>query len=485
METLPRLSGAHDPAKCVRILVVAPGVDERDASLSSAQDRGLGDRPPSGRPEPSTATDPTLHIESENVRHHSCLAIGMDATRLNPRADSLRLPVSSGQRALLPVALLSLACSSPGATSMPSGNGSADAGPHIAADSGSQHAADAERPPVLDSGIPRVVGSCDQLGAPMTWERITPPNTEIETKAVAVDPFTSGTLWVFNEHGLSRSTDCGSSWTAMGPVGTNVNGSYWSMALDPTRPGTIYVSGGYHSLFVWKTSDAGATWRNTITGTPFGEVAYERGFIGSVSMDPTDPLHLVAQPHGRCEVPSEACLGQTFDGGEHWEVIPATQGWEENGGAYVLDHDTIFICSPWGAVQYTKDGGASWAASVDARGCGGQTQTEPLVPAADGARYAASFHGLVRTRDDGASWEFVAPGRLVGIATASDRIFAADMWSPSFVSYSLTSPQGLEPMPSPPTTSAVEGAPFMTWDEEHRVLYASMWRQGLWRIVVP
>jgi len=103
---------------------------------------------------------------------------------------------------------------------------------------------------------PATVAACDALPAAGKWEQITPPGVAT-SDALALDPFTAGTLWLGADPngggtpglcGLFKSTDCGATWKHVntGTNGSAVDGSHmWSFAIDPVDAGVIYAVGAY------------------------------------------------------------------------------------------------------------------------------------------------------------------------------------------------------------------------------------------------
>jgi hypothetical protein len=79
----------------------------------------------------------------------------------------------------------------------------------------------------------------------------------------------------------------------------------------------------------------------------------------------------------------------------------------------------------------------------------------------------------------------VTDGRWVGFAMSSTTLYAADQWAPHFGSAPIATPSEWTDFPAPPGLPENQGAPYLEYDEDHGVLYASTWPGGLWRIVTP
>jgi photosystem II stability/assembly factor-like uncharacterized protein len=315
-----------------------------------------------------------------------------------------------------------------------------------------------------------------------------------ETKSVAIDPFDSAVVWVANDQGLNKSTDCGATWTLVstGPTAAslNMNSSLWSIALDPVHQGTIYLVGGYGALGLWKSTNGGVDWVDLVAGgSEYAKVQDER-FVNNISMDPSDPLHLVFATHGACAAPyAPTCDGESFDGGATWKLSVAPSGWAEGGGVMVLDKTTWLWNSPTGTktepggIWRTEDNGQSFQKVFEGNGGNGEFTNQPIVAASDGAYYLSSVGGVLRSADKGKTWMKVRDGRWVGFAMSSTKLYVSDQWSPKFAWALITDPMTWHDLPSPPGLSDTQGGPILAYDEDHHVLYATTWPFGLQRLV--
>lgn len=335
-----------------------------------------------------------------------------------------------------------------------------------------------------------IASPCSALPASGTWEKISPTGTVKETKSMALDPFDSAVVWAANDKGLNKSTDCGATWTLVS-TGTNasrlVDSSLWSMAIDPVTRGTIYLVGGYGALSLWKSTNGGVDWTDLFPST--SEYATHAGynFVNNVSMDPSDHLHLAVATHGTCTAPyAPNCDAETFDGGKTWQLSIAPSGWPEGGGLFVLDAKTWLWCDPFGGIWRTGDDTKSFQKVHDGYGGNGEFTTRPLVPASDGAYYLSSIQGILRSPDMGKTWTQVRQdGKWVGFAMSSTTLYAADQWSNTFASAKISDPTKWTSILPPDGLASNQGAPFLAYDEDHHLLYASTWPGGLWRLVTP
>jgi hypothetical protein len=177
-------------------------------------------------------------------------------------------------------------------------------------------------PPGLDAqSLPDAsIGSCSDLPTAGQWQNVTPTGDGTGAQALTLDPFVMGTAWLGTAvAGLFKSVDCGASWSK---VSTGANGSQvamgniWSMAVDYVDPGVLYVVGSYGAEGLWKSTNGGVDWTQLLPSTTelaqvtnSGNANPPPPFVGSVSIDPTDHLHLVirtAARRGRSSTPRAA-----------------------------------------------------------------------------------------------------------------------------------------------------------------------------------
>jgi photosystem II stability/assembly factor-like uncharacterized protein len=378
-----------------------------------------------------------------------------------------------------------------------------DAGSH--ADVGSQVDAGAEvdageTPPIPTR--PPLTPSCDAL--PVAWTDITPENIDggtgkgKDTGAAAVDPFQAGTLYVAGPGAqVFRSEDCGSTWRQVAtgknsaaflathdPVPFQGSHNFVSLVADYEQPGVLYGAPYYSPNSVWKTMDRGETWDPLIDPTSELGQAVKDNWYQSVSIDPTDHLHLVVVTHNSCFGGDAGCLGETFDGGQTWKAIPNPNGlgWQENGGALTFGKDAIVFGVPFGDFLASSDGGVTWPPHDAALGTSAGSSTLNQ-PANDGYFYLPTLHSMIWRSPDGRAWEAIkGPGRIVGLAAAGDELIASDQWTPSFFRASLSEPEKWEAMDAPSELSSGQGCSFLIYDEGNRVLYASCWNAGIFRL---
>ena len=352
------------------------------------------------------------------------------------------------------------------------------------------------------------VGKCDALPAPGMWQDVTPPGKSTKPAvngtvgaAIIVDPFDSRTVWLGTggeNDEIWRSDDCGATWkqvnTGPGSVGDGKtfggvgDGAQWSMQIDPVDPGVLYATSGYGAQSLWKTADGGQSWIDVLKGSEYDTHA-DYHFVNNVSLDPTDHLHVVVSTHGACTAPyGPSCIGETKDGGKTWRVVKSPEGWFEGGGLVLVKGGLWVWCGS--TMMVTTDAGANW--KPDALAGGGSCEAEytirGFVPAANGKYYLGSRNGVLRSAD-GEKWEHIAGtnGTMVMIAQGSKQVFAANQWQPSIKVATLAADTAWTDLPAPAQIKQGSdgGIPFLAFDDDHAILYASMFSGGVARMVVP
>jgi photosystem II stability/assembly factor-like uncharacterized protein len=132
-----------------------------------------------------------------------------------------------------------------------------------------------------------------------------------------------GNLWMpSRERGVYRTTDGGATWEQVLFVDT-LTGAI-DLAMDPSDPNTLYAAtyqrlrrawgfnGGGAGGGIYKTIDAGRTWRKLEDGLPAGDI----GRIG-LALAETNPQVLNAI----IEHAEERGVYRSVDGGETWEKV--------------------------------------------------------------------------------------------------------------------------------------------------------------------
>ena len=222
------------------------------------------------------------------------------------------------------------------------------------------------------------------------------------------------------ERGVYKTTDGGETWTKS--LGIEVDGRHigaTEVVMDPRSPGTIYAATYDRRRFahtfriagpgsgIYKSTDAGGTWRRLTVGLP-------GGMLGKIGLDVylRDPrvLYAVVDDQNIAGMPQEERAAELFagrppsrppigqavyrsdDAGESWRRVSPTGerigGRSNYYGQIVIDpndENHVFVLGM--RVWESRDGGKTWSFEIRVR----RRQPRPLGRP---ARLAAPAHRL-------------------------------------------------------------------------------------------
>ena len=184
-------------------------------------------------------------------------------------------------------------------------------------------------------------------------------------------------------------------WTPLGPFGGTIS----NLALHPTDPRVVYAA----SLQgVFRSTDAGASWQLVLSWT-------EPGFV---ALDPTRPTTVYASQYL-----SPPKIFKSTDGGSHWVVVSRNLS-PDLLGVLPLAVDPsrparLYLGTEIQGLLRSTDGGVTWEAVNQGLADGGNTAITALAASRRpfGTAFAGTSNGgLYRTVNGGDSWSPLRQG---------------------------------------------------------------------------
>jgi photosystem II stability/assembly factor-like uncharacterized protein len=368
-----------------------------------------------------------------------------------------------------------------------------------------------------NSGSPNSGGSPIPVdgGAAGTWVDISPFGLQAAL-GLAVAPSAPGTVYVNAKtgwppsdpkSGIFKSTDGGNSWGA-GAVGTkffNYDGSSaganpwqtgvsWTLAVDPTNADIVFA---HCSFFgpqgLWKTTDGGDSWRYMFSSTDNSQMTAD---VYAIAIDRRNAMHLLVTFHSGWAYKSDAGVAESKDGGATWIQHPPRAGWGAGHYAFFLEQDDAgmpssqawILATQGNGYWRTMDGGATWTQVTSSynmqHGAGG------MYRASTGVLYMGAVGHLLRSTDNGKSWSDAgAPSNSDGYNTVigdGKRMYVQSANTGTNTTGPQTFYTSLETDGTHWTAynaqKFADGPGWTAYDATNRLVYASLWEHGLWRL---
>jgi len=262
-------------------------------------------------------------------------------------------------------------------------------------------------------------GVYKSLNGGRTWTNVGLKQSE-HISRILIDPRNSnvvyvaaeGPLWsAGGERGLYKSTDGGATWTLALEI--NKDTGVASAELDPSNPDIVYAAayqrrrtvaafmGGGPDSGIYKSTDAGKTWRKLTVGLPSGDM----GKIG-LAVSPLDPRVVYATVEA---TPDERGFYRSTDKGESWEkrssYISGGTGPHYYQEIFADPNrvDRVYQMDP--AMQVTDDGGKTWR-PVGEKSKHGDNHAMAFVKGDPDYILNGSDGGVYESRDAGKTWRF-------------------------------------------------------------------------------
>lgn len=237
--------------------------------------------------------------------------------------------------------------------------------------------------------------------------------------------------------GLYRSRSGAQAWRAI-DTGLDVDAAIQCLAFSPAFPGDRVVLAGTESDGLLRSTDAGTTWtavpslaERSVTALAFARsgdtaaaatdagvaISHDAGATWRLSGAELGPVLTVAVAPGRDVVlaglPGEG-IARSLDGGLTWSTANAGLTARLVLGLVASRDGTLFTFGPEDGLTMSSDAGRTWVPSnVGFEPCGvlGQVASHPSF------QHAATTRGIYRRIDRAAAWQLVAEDSVAGVAT--------------------------------------------------------------------
>jgi photosystem II stability/assembly factor-like uncharacterized protein len=203
---------------------------------------------------------------------------------------------------------------------------------------------------------------------------------------LVLDPSSSNTLYAATSRGLFKSADAGATWRRTG-AGLQ-NHSLLALAVDPLAPSKLYATTDTGGVF--RSTDAGEHWTDANEGIG-------ARYVGAITVD----------PHRSGSVYAGAEAGRVFhstDGGATWKELASPTS---RVGVTVVAVDPItpglvYVGTNSEGIFWTADGGVKWSHPSERLSHG--TVWNLMFDRAPGSLMVGTHDGLFRSANAGASW---------------------------------------------------------------------------------
>jgi photosystem II stability/assembly factor-like uncharacterized protein len=224
----------------------------------------------------------------------------------------------------------------------------------------------------------------------MTWAKTRLINTEVSI--IEPDSMSPGTIYAVADGGLVKSTDGGQNWDQASSGLPEPPYNYVEcLAVDPTRPGTLYV--GTEVSGIYKSTNAGRAWQRADNGLAKNNSCSE----------------LVIDPSGQTIYAKTRFDGfvKSVDGGQNWVKDAINRSLMSRLVFDPQSATTVYGTGESGVVK-SIDGGNTWE-NINSGITSANIYSMSIDPNAPGTMYASVgtkdyAGGLYKTTDGGKNW---------------------------------------------------------------------------------
>jgi hypothetical protein len=311
------------------------------------------------------------------------------------------------------------------------------------------------------------------------------------TQGMAIDPSDPLTIyvcvsgyytdpWGAWDGGLFKTTDGGSTWREIGNFQQTIR-----VRVDPNDPNHLYsgdgVRGGTQGF--WRSFDGGETWAKS---DGWNAVAQNLNIndVYDIAVDPDDFGHVLVSSHSPWNWGTMIPPGvlESTDGGDTWIVHNPPQDWGYGNGVWFLNNSDTWLHGTQGSGFWrTTNRGDTWTKVSNHNMAHGGSQ---LYRASTGVLYAASWDEVLRSTDNGASWNAIpgTPTFCTGIGGDGTYIYAHKGYNSKNGAQPFMRSLETDGLNWEPYTAggAVMNGPFeMAFDPVNNILYSASWYDGI------
>ncbi len=261
-------------------------------------------------------------------------------------------------------------------------------------------------------------GNRQRIASQIEWTERGPSNVSGRARAILVDPDdTTHRTWFVGSAsgGVWKTEDAGETWREMTREVPNL--ATTTLAMPASDPNIIYAGTGegfgtfafVYGQGIWKSEDKGESW------TQLGSTANDIRFTNTLrlAVDPANPqLLLAATSTGlRGADAEQSYLMRSSDGGASWQEVYQSVNRVEQVLAHPEDFDVLYASVNERGVLKSTDGGMNWVEIFDPFYQVGRMELA-IAPSNPDAIYVSAEAGffdgtLFMSRDAGASWEIL------------------------------------------------------------------------------